>query len=169
MEYVWGQDARMLFHRARRSEQPIPIRVACYIITQVCAALHHAHEAEDAHGKPLGLVHRDVSLQNVLLSYDGAVKLTDFGIAMSAENRARTEAGIVKGKFGYMSPEQIRGEPMDRRSDVFATGICLYELLTGERLFSGESDYAAVEKVRNVQVEPPSRLTARSPRRSSRS
>ena len=108
-------------------------------------------------------MHRDVSLQNVLLSYDGAVKLTDFGIAMSAENRARTEAGIVKGKFGYMSPEQIRGELMDRRSDVFATGICLYELLTGERLFSGETDYAAVEKVRNVAIEPPSRLNREIP------
>src|SRR5262249_25409599 len=78
-------------------------------------------------------------------------------------NHARTEAGIVKGKFGYMSPEQIRGELMDRRSDVFATGICLYELLTGERLFSGESDYAAVEKVRNVAIEPPSRLNREIP------
>src|SRR5262249_54743501 len=96
LEYVWGQDARMLFHRVRRSEQPIPIRVACFIITQVCAALHHAHEAQDAHGNSLELVHRDVSLQNILLSYDGAVKLTDFGIAMSAANHARTEAGIVK-------------------------------------------------------------------------
>ena len=163
LEYVWGQDARMLFHRVRRSEQTIPIGVACYIVTQVCAALHHAHEAQDAYGNSLGLVHRDVSLQNILLSYDGAVKLTDFGIAMSAENIARTEVGVVKGKFGYMSPEQIRGEPMDRRSDVFATGICLYELLTGERLFSGESDYAAVEKVRNVTVEPPSRLNREIP------
>ena len=91
------------------------------------------------------------------------MKLTDFGIAMSAENRARTEAGVVKGKFGYMSPEQIRGEPMDRRSDVFATGICLYELLTNERLFSGDSDYAAVEKVRSVAIEPPSRLNREIP------
>ena len=147
----------MVFHRGRRNEQPTPIPLACFIIAEVCAALHYAHERRDARGELLGLVHRDVSLQNVLISYEGAVKLTDFGIAMSAENRARTEVGIVKGKFGYMSPEQIRGELMDRRSDVFATGICLYELLTGERLFSGDSDYAAVEKVRNVSVEPPSR------------
>lgn len=157
LEYVWGQDARMLFHRGRRNEQPTPIPLACYIINQVCSALHYAHERTDERGDLLGIVHRDVSLQNVLLSYDGAVKLTDFGIAMSAQNRARTEVGVVKGKFGYMSPEQIRGEPMDRRSDVFATGICLYELLTGERLFSGDSDYAAVEKVRSVSIEPPSR------------
>jgi serine/threonine protein kinase len=157
LEYVFGQDARMLFHRARRGEQRIPIGVACYIIAQACEALHFAHEHTDADGNLLGLVHRDVSLQNILVSYDGAVKLTDFGIAMSAQNVARTEVGIVKGKFGYMSPEQIRGEPMDRRSDVFAAGICLYELLTSERLFSGESDYAAVEKVRNAAIEPPSR------------
>jgi serine/threonine protein kinase len=157
LEYVWGQDARMLFHRARRSEQPTPLSIACYVIAQVCAALHHAHERTDAQGNLLGLVHRDISLQNVLLSYDGAVKLTDFGIAMSAQNKARTEVGIVKGKFGYMSPEQIRGEPMDRRSDVFATGICLYELITNERLFSGDSDYAAVERVRNVAIDPPTR------------
>ena len=163
IEYVFGQDARMLFHRSRRTERPIPLPVACFIITRVCAALHHAHEAQDAHGQALGLVHRDVSLQNVLISYDGAVKLTDFGIAMSASNRARTEAGIVKGKFGYMSPEQIKGESMDRRSDVFATGICLYELLTSERLFSGESDYAAIEKVRSASIAPPSRLNREIP------
>ena len=163
IEYVFGQDARMLFHRSRRNEHTVPIPIACYIVAQVCAGLDYAHEQTDDGGALLGLVHRDVSLQNVLLSYDGAVKLTDFGIAMSAENVARTEAGIVKGKFGYMSPEQIRGEPLDRRSDVFATGICLYELLTSERLFSGDSDYAAVERVRNVDIEPPSRFNRQIP------
>jgi len=157
LEYVFGPDARNVFHRSRRDEQPIPLAIGCYIIAEVCAGLDHAHEQADAEGNLLGVVHRDVSLQNVLLSYDGDVKLTDFGIAMSAKNVARTEVGVVKGKFGYMSPEQIRGEPMDRRSDVFATGICLYELLTSERLFSGDSDYAAVERVRNVVIEPPSR------------
>lgn len=157
LEYVFGPDARNVFHRSRRNEQPIPIAIGCYVIAEVCAGLDHAHEQTDADGNLLGVVHRDVSLQNVLLSYDGEVKLTDFGIARSAKNVARTEVGVVKGKFGYMSPEQIRGEPMDRRSDVFATGICLYELLTSERLFSGDSDYAAVEKVRNVVIEPPSR------------
>ncbi len=156
LEYIDGQDARNLFHRTRRNNERVPISVACYIIARVCEGLHHAHEQTDAQGELLGLVHRDVSLQNVLLSYDGDVKITDFGIAMSTENVARTEAGIVKGKFGYMSPEQIKGAPLDRRSDVFAAGICLYELLTGERLFSGESDYKAVERVRNVDVQPPS-------------
>jgi len=163
LEYVHGHDARMLFHRCRRDGQPIALRIACYVMAEVCAGLHFAHEQLDAQGNLLGIVHRDVSLQNVLLSYDGDVKLIDFGIAMSAANMARTEVGIVKGKFGYMSPEQVKGEPLDRRSDVFAAGICLYELLTGERLFSGDNDYAAVERVRNVRIDPPSRLNRQIP------
>ena len=163
LEYVHGHDARMLFHRCRRDGQPVPLRIACYVMAEVCAGLHFAHEQLDADGNLLGIVHRDVSLQNVLVSYDGDVKLIDFGIAMSAANMARTEVGIVKGKFGYMSPEQVKGEPLDRRSDVFAAGICLYELLTGERLFSGDNDYAAVERVRNVRIDPPSRLNRQIP------
>jgi hypothetical protein len=163
LEYVYGQDARMLFHRARRNDENLSLPLGCYIIAQVCAGLHYAHEQTDAQGSLLGLVHRDMSLQNILLSYEGEVKIIDFGIAMSAENRARTEAGIVKGKFGYMSPEQIRGEVLDRRSDVFAVGICLYELLTNERLFSGDSDYAAIQRVRNVDVQPPSSFNRQIP------
>jgi serine/threonine protein kinase len=165
LEYVYGQDARALFHETRRAEQRIPIAIACYVIARVCEGLHHAHEQTDAHGQSLGIVHRDVSLQNILLSYNGDVKLTDFGIVVSAENVARTDMGVVKGKFGYMSPEQINGAALDRRSDVFAVGICLYELLTGERLFSGENDYKAVERVRNVDFEPPSALNRQIPSR----
>jgi serine/threonine protein kinase len=165
LEYIHGQDARALFHETRRGEQRIPIAIACHIIARVCEGLHHAHEQTDASGQLLGIVHRDVSLQNILLSYDGDVKLTDFGIAVSAENVARTDLGVVKGKFGYMSPEQIKGAALDRRSDVFGAGICLYELLTGERLFSGENDYKAVERVRNVDFEPPSALNRQVPSR----
>jgi serine/threonine protein kinase len=165
LEYIHGQDARALFHETRRGEQRIPIAIACHIVARVCEGLHHAHEQTDANGQLLGIVHRDVSLQNILLSYDGDVKLTDFGIAVSAENVARTDLGVVKGKFGYMSPEQIKGAALDRRSDVFAAGICLYELLTGERLFSGENDYKAVERVRNVDFEPPSALNRQIPSR----
>ncbi|HKP63216.1 MAG TPA: protein kinase [Polyangiales bacterium] len=157
LDYVDGQDARTLFHRTRGDETRVPIAIACYILACVCDGLHHAHEQTDEQGQLLGLVHRDVSLQNVLLSYAGDVKLTDFGIAVSSLNEARTAVGIVKGKFGYMSPEQIRGAPLDRRSDVFGAGICLYELLTGERLFLGDNDYKAIERVRNVDIEPPSK------------
>jgi serine/threonine protein kinase len=163
LEYVWGQDARALFHRARRTHQPIPIRIACYLMAQVCAGLDYAHEYRDESGKPLGIVHRDVSLQNILIGYSGAVKLSDFGIATSLQSTARTQAGVVKGNLGYMSPEQLRGEPTDRRSDVFATGICLYELLTCERLFSGATDYASVTKLRYGAVEPPSRFNREIP------
>jgi serine/threonine protein kinase len=163
LEYVHGQDARELFHACQHTQQILPLPLACYIMARVCEGLQHAHEQTDADGNPLGIVHRDVSLQNILVGYDGDVKLCDFGIAVSAENQSRTDAGVVKGKFGYMSPEQIRGAALDRRSDVFATGICLYELITGQRLFSGENDYKAVERVRNVDIELPSALNRQIP------
>jgi hypothetical protein len=108
-------------------------------------------------------VHRDVSPQNVLVSFEGEVKLIDFGIAKAAGKGSKTQAGILKGKFGYMSPEQVRGIPIDRRSDVFSCGIVLYELLTGERLFVGESDFSTLEKVRNVEILPPSTYNRRIP------
>lgn len=160
LDYVDGKDARMMFHQCRRQRVQVPIPLACFIMAEVCAGLHAAHEHRGQDGRPLGLVHRDVSLQNLLLSYDGAVKVTDFGIALSASNRARTEVGVVKGKFGYMSPEQVKSERLDRRSDVFAAGICLWELLTCERLFSGNSDYEAIERVRKVAIEPASTVNS---------
>ena len=156
LEYVQGQDAREVFTACERAGQPLPLGIACYVMARVCEGLQFVHDRTDEQGKSLGIVHRDVSLQNLLLGYDGEVKVTDFGIAVSEVNEVRTEAGIVKGKFGYMSPEQIRGSKLDRRTDVFATGICLYELLTGERLFSGENDYKAIERVRQADVPRPS-------------
>jgi serine/threonine protein kinase len=156
LEYVQGQDAREVFTACERAGQPLPLGIACYVMARVCEGLQFVHDRNDEQGKSLGIVHRDVSLQNLLVGYDGEVKLTDFGIAVSEVNEVRTEAGIVKGKFGYMSPEQIRGSKLDRRTDVFSTGICLYELLTGERLFSGENDYKAIERVRQADVPRPS-------------
>jgi len=156
LEFVQGQDAREVFSACERAGQPLPLGIACYVMARVCEGLQFVHDRNDEQGKSLGIVHRDVSLQNLLVGYDGEVKVTDFGIAVSEVNEVRTEAGIVKGKFGYMSPEQIRGSKLDRRTDVFATGICLYELLTGERLFSGENDYKAIERVRQADVPRPS-------------
>jgi eukaryotic-like serine/threonine-protein kinase len=156
MEYISGKDLRAVFDRCRKRGEPAPIPLTCYIVAQCCEGLDYAHRAKDKSGRDMNIVHRDVSPQNALISYDGEVKVIDFGIAKAAGKAAKTQAGILKGKFGYMSPEQIRGLPLDRRSDVFAVGVCLYEMLTGERLFVGDSDFSVLEKVRKVEVLPPS-------------
>lgn len=158
LEYVTGRDLRAIFERGKKKSDPLPIPMACYTIMRLCEGLDYAHNKKDAAGRNLDLVHRDVSPQNVLLSWDGDVKLIDFGIAKAASKSTRTQAGILKGKFGYMSPEQVRGQGVDRRSDVFAAGICLYELLTMQRLFSGNDDYSTLEKVRNCDFPPPSQI-----------
>ena len=163
MEYVHGKDLRAIFDRARKRGETVPVPMACYDVMKVCEGLDYAHNKKDAAGRELNLVHRDVSPQNILISYDGETKIIDFGIAKAAGKAGKTQAGILKGKFGYMSPEQVRGLPLDRRSDIFAVGIVLYELLTGERLFVGESDFSTLEKVRNVEIMPPSTYNRRIP------
>ncbi|MFI5308379.1 MAG: protein kinase, partial [Polyangiales bacterium] len=163
LEYVHGKDLRAMFNRGRARGEQIPVPMACYVIMKLCEGLDYAHNKRDAGGQFLNLVHRDVSPQNILVSYEGEVKIIDFGIAKAAGKAGRTQAGILKGKFGYMSPEQVQGLEIDRRSDVFGVGICLYELLTGERLFVGESDFATLEKVRKVDIMPPSTYNRRIP------
>jgi serine/threonine protein kinase len=163
LEHVHGRDLRACFERCREQGNPMPIAMACFAVMKVCEGLDYAHNKRDGSGRDLNLVHRDVSPQNVLVSFDGEVKLIDFGIAKAAGRGSQTEAGILKGKFGYMSPEQVRGLPIDRRSDVFACGIVLYEMLTGERLFVGESDFSTLEKVRNVEILPPTTFNRRIP------
>ena len=163
MEYVSGKDMRAVFDRCRKKGEPAPIPLTCYLIAKCCEGLDYAHRAKDRQGRDMNIVHRDVSPQNALISYDGEVKVIDFGIAKAAGKATKTQAGILKGKFGYMSPEQIRGLPLDRRSDVFAIGVCLYEMLTGERLFVGDSDFSVLEKVRKVEVLPPSHFNRKIP------
>ncbi|MCC6334462.1 MAG: serine/threonine protein kinase [Myxococcales bacterium] len=163
MEYVSGKDMRAVFDRCRKKGEPSPIPLTCYLIAKCCEGLDYAHRARDRQGRDMNIVHRDVSPQNALISYDGEVKVIDFGIAKAAGKATKTQAGILKGKFGYMSPEQIRGLPLDRRSDVFAIGVCLYEMLTGERLFVGDSDFSVLEKVRKVEVLPPSHFNRKIP------
>jgi hypothetical protein len=155
MEYVSGKDLRALLERFRRRRELMPTAMAVFIATRICEGLDYAHRKKDVRGQPLGIIHRDVSPQNILLSYDGEVKIIDFGIAKAAGRQQRTQAGILKGKFGYMSPEQVRGHEIDRRSDLFALGVILYELLTGEKLFVGESDFSTLEKVRQADVAAP--------------
>ncbi|HLT28580.1 MAG TPA: protein kinase [Myxococcaceae bacterium] len=153
MEYVAGKDLRFVFERSRKQQDPLPIPLVCHVIQRAAEGLDHAHRKKDQAGRELNIVHRDVSPQNILLSYDGEVKVIDFGIAKAAGWGTNTQTGVLKGKFGYMSPEQVLGQKIDRRSDVFALGVCLYELLTGERLFQGESDFSVLEKVANVDVQ----------------
>ncbi|MES1207471.1 MAG: protein kinase, partial [Pseudomonadota bacterium] len=156
LEFVRGRDLRAMFDRLRHRHESMPTAQACFIVMQVCEGLDYAHNKRDGQGQELHLVHRDISPQNVLVGFEGEIKLIDFGIAKAAGKASKTQAGILKGKFGYMSPEQVRGLPIDRRSDIFSVGIVLYELLTGERLFMGESDFSTLEKVRNVEIVPPS-------------
>jgi serine/threonine protein kinase len=156
MEYVPGKDLRAMYERARKQGERLPIGLITYVVMKICEGLDYAHNKRDPSGHQLNLVHRDVSPQNMLISYDGDVKIADFGVAKARGKTGQTQAGILKGKFGYMSPEQVRGLPIDRRSDIFALGIILYELVTGQRLFFGESDFSTLEKVRNVDVAPPS-------------
>ncbi len=163
MEYISGKDLRSIFDKMRMRGEHLPIPMTCYVLSKLCEGLDYAHRKKDAAGRPLSIIHRDVSPQNILVSYEGEVKIIDFGIAKAANKASRTQAGILKGKFGYMSPEQVRGLPIDHRSDVFAAGVCLYEQLTGERLFQAESDFSTLEKVRNVDIELPSTFNSAIP------
>jgi len=156
MEYVRGKSLAELHRRARLLQRPFPPVLAAQICLEVARGLAYAHRLTE-HGQPLGLVHRDVTPHNVLVSYEGAVKLTDFGIA-KASNRAST-AGMLKGKFAYMAPEQARGEPVDSRTDLFALGITLWELLTGARLFDGDSDLAVLRAVQEREIRSPSAVS----------
>ena len=158
MEYVPGRDLRNLLDRLRKNDAHLPVAASAYITSKICEGLDYAHRKTDAGGRPLNVIHRDVSPQNVLLSYEGSVKLTDFGIAKAEDRASKTQAGVLKGKFAYMSPEQVRGLEIDQRSDLFAVGILLYEMMTGQRLFVGESDFATLEKVRAAVVQPPREL-----------
>ncbi|HYH95789.1 serine/threonine-protein kinase [Hyalangium sp.] len=156
MEYIPGKSLGDLFEHQRKAGKPAPIPLVCYCIAEMCAGLDSAHRKKDGMGRDLNIVHRGLSLQDVLLSFEGEVKVIDFGIAKAAGRVTQTQPGIIKGKFGYISPEQIDSLPVDRRSDVFATGVCLYELLTGQRLFVSDSPYELVRMTREVQVAPPS-------------
>ena len=163
MEYVAGEDLRRLEKRAAAVETGIPIGVVLRIIADAAAGLDFAHKAKDAKGAPLNLVHRDVSPQNILIGFDGSVKLIDFGVAKAAGRAQHTATGILKGKFPYMSPEQADGLDLDARSDVFALGIVLWEQLTGRRLFKGENDIATQRLVTACNVPAPSEVEPSSP------
>jgi len=160
MQFLWGRDLLKVMNRYKKAGRFVSPMMAAWIGSQALAALQYAHTKHDENGQPLNIIHRDVSPQNIIVGYSGAVKLIDFGVARAASQSQKTQAGILKGKFGYMSPEMIRGLPIDHRSDVFAMGICLHELLTSTRLFYGETDFATLELVRDANVVPPSQKAA---------
>lgn len=154
MEYINGINLRDIMYKCREQNIKIPEEIAVYIVSEVCKGLDYAHRKTNPSGEPLNIVHRDVSPQNVLLSYEGEVKIVDFGIAKAAMNISHTMAGILKGKIAYMSPEQALGKTVDYRTDIFSAGIILYETLTGEKLFTGESQFEVLKKIRSTKIDP---------------
>lgn len=156
MQYVHGENLRAILRKAQKSGTAIPLPHVLTIALGITAGLHYAHEQVDHDGKPLKIVHRDVSPTNVLVAYDGAIKIVDFGIAKAAAGTHITQAGMLKGKASYMAPEQCRAESVDRRSDVFAIGILLFEMTTLTRLFRGENELAILHQVLTGAVPPPS-------------
>ena len=158
MEFLEGESAAGLARRARARRMRIAYGLCAHIVAEACAGLHAAHELTDSDGMPLDVVHRDVSPQNIFVGYDGTVRVLDFGIAKAADRITRTEAGLLKGKFEYMSPEQASGELLDRRCDVFSLGIVLYELSTQRRLFKRSAQPATLRAVTDDPILPPSAI-----------
>jgi serine/threonine protein kinase len=155
MEYIEGADAFRVEKRSREKKVALPLDICAYIAAEVLHGLSYAHRKHGADGKPLGIVHRDISPQNVLISHAGEVKLVDFGIAKAAVRSGQTEVGVIKGKYYYMSPEQAWGDPVDQRTDVFATGLLLHELLTGQMVYQEENVPALLDRVRKADIPSP--------------
>jgi serine/threonine-protein kinase len=156
MEYLHGEDLRSILTKLSQKGQTLPLEHVMTIITSAAAALHHAHEQRGSDRQPLGLVHRDVSPANIFVCYDGNVKVVDFGIAKAAHRSTETHSGTLKGKISYMAPEQCMGEAVDRRSDVFALGIVLYELYTVRRLFKASSEFLTMSSIVSGNIPKPS-------------
>lgn len=153
MEYVEGRNLRQILNELKKKSQQFSIEQVVYMVKEVAAGLDHAHRLiEGTTGRPLNLVHRDMSPQNVMVSFEGEVKVIDFGIAKAESQMEQTKAGTLKGKFGYMSPEQADGQPIDSRTDLFSVGIVLWELLAHDRLFTSNSEAAILRKIRECQI-----------------
>jgi eukaryotic-like serine/threonine-protein kinase len=158
MELLLGRTLGDVWEAAKSAEVPFRFDVAAWIGSQVARALHYAHELADEAGQPMGLVHRDVNPANIFLTYEGQVKLFDFGLAKANGRKAHTKSGIVKGKVSYLSPEQLRQLPLDRRSDIFTLGTTLWELTTLSRLFKRDSDLDTIVAIREGVVPDPQAL-----------
>jgi serine/threonine-protein kinase len=165
MEYVHGESLHGLLRTSRARGHRVPLSIVLAIASAVLHGLHAAHEATTETGQPLGIVHRDVSPQNIMLGIDGAARVLDFGVARAAMRSENTAIGVVKGKLAYMAPEQLGGTPLDRRADVYATGVILWEMLTGRRLFmQQDGTIAMVERLLAAAAPPPSHFAPDTPR-----
>ena len=162
MEYIEGRDLKDVLEETFKQKDLLSVPQCVWIAMEVAKGLHYAHTKEDK-GQPLNIVHRDVTPSNVMISYRGDVKLMDFGIAKAAQRSTKTQAGAVKGKVAYMSPEQARGKAIDGRTDVFALGVMFWEMLTGRRLFMADSDFETLSRVLKMPAPPPSTLDPRCP------
>ncbi|WP_239576267.1 serine/threonine-protein kinase [Archangium primigenium] len=155
MEFIAGQNLEQVQSVCARREVPLPLGFGLSVVRDICLALHSAHGFTTPAGKPFPIIHRDVAHKNVMVTYEGEVKLLDFGIAKARGGRSHTMAGMVKGTTGYMSPEQVRGEPLDGRSDLFAVGVMLHELITGGRLFAGHSEVQEMKLILDAEIPEP--------------
>ena len=164
MDYIQGETAEALFKRAAERGLKLSLELALTVVRAIAAALAYAHTLTAADGSPLEIVHRDVSLSNIMIGADGGVKLIDFGIAKSANRATRTQAGTLKGKFGYLSPEQVLRRSVDHRADIFALGVVLYELTTMARAFVDCSELLTLERITKGDVETPSKIDVHYPR-----
>ncbi len=154
MEYLFGKDLRTISRTVRKKDQELGLENILYIICRICAGLDYSHNLKDLHGEALSIIHRDINPQNILITYEGQVKIIDFGIAKAASHNTKTRENLIKGKLAYMSPEQANGQAIDHRSDIFSTGIILYELLADRRMFQGETMHV-LSLVREAQYDPP--------------
>jgi serine/threonine protein kinase len=154
MEYLSGKDLSFLILRAKEKNLPLTLEHALYITARICEGLDYAHNLKDLRGHPLRIIHRDISPPNILVTYDGEVKIVDFGVAKAAAMNTKTREGVIKGKVCYMSPEQASGSHIDHRSDLFSAGVLLYEMLTGQRMFTGDPLHTLL-RVREADFQPP--------------
>ncbi|MBL8940938.1 MAG: serine/threonine protein kinase [Archangium sp.] len=160
MEYVFGRDMRRIIPKADSMGIPFPMVYALKIASSVCEGLYYAHQKTDTYGTALSIVHRDVTPENIFVSFDGTVKVLDFGIAKATNQIEQTRAGEIKGKLSYMSPEQCMGKQLDCRSDLFSLGTVLYEWLTGFKLFTGDSEVAILKSITEGKIYAPSYFKA---------
>ena len=154
MEFLFGKDLRTIRKAAKKRQMPLGMENILHVVSRICAGLDYSHNLKDLQGQPLNIIHRDINPQNILVTYEGQVKIIDYGIAKAASQNTKTRENLIKGKLAYMSPEQANGQTIDHRSDIFSTGIILYELLAVKRMFEGETMHV-LSLVREAQYDPP--------------